>query len=193
MIGKLVRSLGVRCTLLVLLFLLPLLTTACDDEFTQEWVDLPDTVLLYSLSRPDLIGRPSAYDFVNGVPRTVETPGASGTWDVAVTEGTAGFSLVPAGAFTGLASRAAIATVTGTTLENLREAPADTARYSSAAVLVEQGKIYVVRSRRENCGFSSGSRFAKVEAVETNRTNGTLRFRAITNPYCNDRRLIPPN
>jgi hypothetical protein len=191
MIENTVRSITTRCA--PWLILLPFLTAACDDEFNQEWVAIPDTVLLFSLSRPNLIGQPSAFDFINGVPKAVETPGASGTWDVALTEESAGLSLVPAGAFGGLISRAGIATITGTTLETLREAPADTARYSSAAVLIETGKVYVVRSRRENCGFSSGSKFSKLEAVDINNTSGTLRFRAITNPFCNDRRLIPPD
>jgi hypothetical protein len=32
-----------------------------------------------------------------------------------------------------------------------------------------------------------------MEALQVDATAGTLRFRAITNPYCNDRRLIPPD
>ncbi len=184
-------SVRLRCGLS--LALTPLLTSACDDNLRQDWVAIPDTVLLYSLSRPDLIGRPSAFDFINGVPVEVENPSASGRWDMAVSDQGTGMAFVPAGAFAGISSRAGIATMTGATFETLEAAPADTARYSSAPVLAELGKVYVVRSRRENCGFGNGSRYAKMEVVEVNRTAGTLRFRTITNPYCNDRKLIPPD
>ena len=191
-----IRSLWVRGALAV--SILPALA-GCDDDLNQDWVAVPDTVQLYSLSRPELIGQPSAFDFFNalgagvsGIPVIVEDPGASGRWDVAVTDVSGGLALAPAGAFVGLTSRAGIATVTGSTLEEFGRAPSDTSRYSSAAVPLEAGKLYVVRSRRESCGFSSGSKYAKLEVLETNPTTGTVRFRAITNPYCNDRRLIPP-
>jgi len=151
-------------------------------------------VLLYSLSRPDLIGQRSAFDFVLGVPVEVERPAATNNWDIAITDQGAGMALVPAGSFVGLTSRAGIATVTGFTLEALDVAPGDTARYTSAPVPAELGKIYVVRSRREVCGFGAlGSHYAKLEILEMNQTAGTLRMRAITNPYCNDRKLIPPD
>ena len=182
-----------------LLTLIPLLTAGCDDEFTQEWFASPDTTLLFSLSRPELLGRPSAFDFfaatsgLSGIPVVVETPTATGQWDVALTDQTGGLALVPASAFVGLNSRAGIATMTGTTFDGLREAPGDTARYSRAAVVVQLNTVYVVRTRRDGCGFGSGSRYAKLEAVAIDRTAGTLTFRAITNPICNDRKLIPPD
>ncbi|NIT86093.1 MAG: hypothetical protein GWN82_04050, partial [Gemmatimonadetes bacterium] len=42
-----------------------------------------DTVLLYSLARPEL-NLVSAYNFLQGAPIQVEEPNATGVWDVAV-------------------------------------------------------------------------------------------------------------
>jgi hypothetical protein len=183
----------------VLAAFLPLLLAACEDEFTQDWTATPDTVELFSLSRPELIGRPSAFDFVPapvfGTPIAVENPSATGRWDVAVVDQGNTLAFLPAGGFTGLSSRAAIAEITAsTTLEELREAPGDTAQFKSTAVTARVGRIYVVRTRREECPFSSaGVRYAKLEVLEVNAPAGTLRFRVITNPYCNSRTLIPPD
>src|SRR5687768_12215069 len=99
-----------RC-LRAVLCLIPLITAACDDEFTQEWVARPDTVLLFSLSRAELIGENSAYDLIDGVPLPVEAPGVTGRWDLAVIDQGDGLALIPASAFSGLDSRAAIATI----------------------------------------------------------------------------------
>jgi hypothetical protein len=125
----------------------------------------------------------------------VENPVAAGHWDVAVIDQSGGLALMPAGAFSGLESRAGIATITAqTTLEELKEAPRDTAAFSDAAVAALAGRIYVIRSRRENCGFGTfGVRYTKLEVLQVNTTAGTLSFRKITNPYCNDRKLIPPD
>src|SRR5687768_5477375 len=177
----------------------PLLLGACEDEFKQEWSAVPDTVELYSLSRPELIGRPSAFDFVpqpvHGIPVAVENPSATGRWDVAVVDQGNTLAFLPAGGFTGLNSRAAIAEINAsTTLEELKEAPGDTTQFKTAAVTAQVGKIYVVRTRREDCGFGSfGVRYGKFEVLEVNVPAGTLRFRVITNPYCNSRTLIPPD
>jgi hypothetical protein len=175
--------------------LFPLLLAACEDEFKQEWTAFPDTVELFSLSRPELLGRPSAYDFVPpGIPIAVENPAATGNWDVALTDQGGTLAFVPAGVF-GVNSRAGIATITAaTTLEELEEAPSDTTAFKSTAIPIQLGKIYVVRTRRADCGFGSfGVRYAKFEAIEVNVPEGKLRFRTIANPYCNNRNLIPPD
>src|SRR5688500_17307278 len=174
----------------VLTAFFPLLLVACEDEFKQEWTATPDTVELFSLSRPELIGRPSAFDFVPqplfGIPAAVENPSATGRWDVEVVDQGSPLAFLPAGGFAGLNSRAAIAEISGaTTLEELREAPGDTAQFKTTVVAAQVGKIYVVRTRREDCGFgSTGVRYAKLEVLEVNAPAGTLRFRTIINPYC---------
>lgn len=173
------------------LLLLPL--AACDDGFTQEWVAVPDTIQLYSLSRPELVGRPSAYDFVNHAPLAVEDLGATGQWDLALVDQGNELALVPASAFAGLVSRAGIATVTSRTLEEVEEAPRDTAAFKITPVPIRLGTIYVVRTRRESCGFGTGVRYAKLEPLQIDLVQGTLKFRTILNPFCNDRALIPPD
>jgi hypothetical protein len=174
-----------------LLLFTPLLT-ACDDDLNADWTAVPDTVLLYSLSRPELLGKPSAFDFFDGVPISVESPAASGRWDLALIDLNGELALVPASAFVGVVSRAGVATVSARTLEEVTEAPGDTAQFKSEPVVIRVGTIYVVRTRRTDCGFGSGVRYAKLEPLEVNTTAGTLRFRSIVNPYCNDRKLIPP-
>ena len=173
--------------------LIPVFAAACEDQFTQEWVARPDTVELFSLSRAELIGRPSAYDFIDGVPLPVETPGVTGRWDVVLVDQGNDLALMPASAFSGLDTRAGIATLGPGTLEAVKEAPRDTAQFKRTAVAIRVGTIYVVRSRRESCGFGSGVRYAKLEALSIDKARGTLRFRTIVNPYCNDRKLIPPD
>ena len=175
------------------LFLLTPMLTACDDDLNQDWTAVPDTVLLYSLSRPELLGKPSAYDFYDGVPVAVENPQASGRWDLALIDLNGELALVPASAFIGVVSRAGVATVTAATLDEVQEAPRDTAAFRSEPVVIRQGTIYVIRTRRTDCGFGSGVRYAKLEPLEVNPTAGTLRFRSVVNPYCNNRALIPPS
>ena len=57
---------------------------ACgDDPFIFPWLPAPDTVLLYSLARPEL-NLEAAYNFNDRVRVRVEAATATGTWDVAV-------------------------------------------------------------------------------------------------------------
>lgn len=171
----------------------PLLTAACDDDITQEWVAQPDTIELFSVSRTELLGENSAYDFIDGVPLPIEAPGVSGRWDMAVVDLNDGLALIPASAFSGLDSRAGIANLGNRVLEEVREAPADTAAFKRTAVPAQLSTVYVVRSRRESCGFTSGVRYAKLEIISIDKAAGSLKFRTIVNPYCNDRKLIPPD
>ena len=173
--------------------MLPLVAAACDDEFTQEWVAHPDTVTLFSLSRPELIGKPSAYNIVDGLPVAVENPGVTGSWDFALIDQGNDLAIMPASGFSGLGSRAAIVTTNSTSLFEFKEAPSDTSLYKTTATPMRVGNVYVVRSRRESCGFGSGFRYGKLEPLAIDKTAGTMEFRIIVNPYCNDRRLIPPD
>lgn len=177
---------------LVCLAALPI--AACEENLgLDDWTALPDTTVIYSLSRTDLLGRPSAYDFINHVLVRVESPSATGAWDVALRDEGGQLALVPASAFQGQNSRAALAIITGQTFESLKEAPDDTARYSSAPVLVQPGQLLVVRTRRASCGFSNAVRFGKIKIIDVNATAGTVRFESIVNPFCNDRSLEPNN
>ena len=177
------------------LLLIPaLLSGACDDSFgPQFWDPRPDTVLLYSVSRPELLGFPSAFDAVQLRRLPIEAPAATGTWDFALAEQGGEFVMVPAGALGGVASRAGLAPVQADSLGGIREAPGDTARFSSEPVAIEPGAFYVLRTRRDAClGFGVGVRYAKLHALSVDPALGTFRFAVVRNPFCNDRRLIPP-
>ena len=187
------RQLSTSQILRAALCLFPLAAAACDDEFTAEWVAFPDTVTLHSLSRPELIGKPSAYNIVDGITVAVENPGVTGSWDFAIVDQGNDLALMPAGGFSGLSSRAAVVTTNSSSLFEFEEAPSDTSLYKTTPTPLRTGVVYVVRSRRESCGFGSGVRYGKLEPLVIDRAAGSVQFRIIRNPYCNDRRLIPPD
>lgn len=186
-------GIGVRFKRLVVP-LLAIASSACDDGFgPQFWDPTPDTILIYSVSRPELLGYPSAFDAVSLRRIPVEAPTSTGTWDFLLAEQNGGFVMVPAGAVGGVVSRAGIARVDADSLGGIREAPSDTARFSSAAVAIEPGAFYVLRTRRDAClGFGAGVRYAKLHALTVDAVAGTYRFAVVRNPFCNDRALIPP-
>lgn len=167
---------------------------ACgDDPFSFNWNAQPDTVLLYSMARPEL-NLVSAYNFLNEVPIQVEVPGATGSWDVAVDTRDGRIVFLPPGALN-VVGEARIATMEGLALDDVTQAPSDTLLYvSDRPVPVEMGDVYVVRTNRSRGSFGrSCVYYAKVEAVAIDPEGGTLRFREVTNPVCNDRDLVPPD
>ena len=171
-----------------------LTATACDDDpFAFRWTDNPDTVLLYSMARPEL-GLVSAYSFFEGLELEVEVPGAAGQWDIAIDTRGGEIVMLPPPVL-GIFSEAEIATFENTKLEDVTEAPSDSLRYvSDQPVPIEFGNVYVVKTNRSPGSFGRSCRYhAKLEAVEIGPIGGTLTFRHVTNPVCNDRDLIPPN
>ena len=66
------------------------------------------------------------YDFANRRVVSVETPGSTNNWDVALASPSGAFQLVPAVAFAGVDSRARIGVISGTDFDSLEEAPRDT-------------------------------------------------------------------
>jgi hypothetical protein len=168
---------------------------ACDDDLgLDDWTSSTDTITVFSLSRPDLLGQPSAYDFVTKVVVRVETPSTTGDlrWDVALLDEAGQLALVPASGFQGQVSRAGLVPITNTTFEALDEAPDDTAAYQAVPRIVQPGQIYVVRTRRAGCGFGTGVRFGKIQIISVDPAAGSIRFASVVNPLCNDRALIPP-
>ena len=167
---------------------------ACgDDPFAIRWTESPDTVVLYSLARPEL-NLTSGFNFNNRIPSRIEAAAATGTWDVAVDTRDGAIVLLPPGAL-GVESRAGIAPVPGMSFEEVIEAPADTAAYTTdAPVPVQTGTVYVVRTNQGVGAF--GTRcvyYAKLQPLEVDPVGGTLRFTFDASPVCNDRRLIPPD
>jgi len=169
--------------------------TACDDDpFSFDWADTPDTVLLYSLARPEL-NLVSAFNFFERRAVQVEAATSTGFWDAAVDTRNGQIVLLPPGAF-GIVSEAGIAELAGLTLSDVTEAPSDTTAYvEDGAVPVQLGNVYVVKTNRQANG-PFGARcvyYAKVSAINADPAGGTLTFEYVTNPVCNDRDLVPPD
>lgn len=182
------------CSLVVTLLVAAALAACGDDPLgPQDWVASPDSVTLFSASRSELVGLPSAFDVVTGIRLAIEEPGVTGQWDVVLLEEEGQLVLVPAVAFAGLTSRARVAYLENQDFATLVRAPGDSASYSAAPVPVRLGGVYVLRSRRTSCQFfGSGSMYAKIEVVEVDAAEGHISFRSIRNPNCGDRALVPP-
>ena len=167
--------------------------SACGrDPFQIDWVEAPDTVLLYSLARPQL-NLVSGFAFYDRSAVRIEDSEATGNWDVAVDTRNGKIVLVAPGVF-GVDSKARVARIPGVTFAEVIEAPADTALYfATTPVPVEMGSVYVIQTRQ---GYGSFGRvcvyYAKLEPLEIDPVGGTLRFVYDSSPVCNDRKLIPP-
>lgn len=179
------------------IFFLPLVVVAaaaCNDNLGPvAWSDVPDTVTLYSASRASLVGKPSGFDF--SAPRTVvlESATESGAFDMAFKDQGGGFALIPSGVVLGTYNRAGIATVTADSLRAIRQAPSDTARFTTnASVAVHVGDFFVIRSRRVSCTLTTGSYYAKLQVLAVNADSGTMKMAYARNPYCGDQSLVPP-
>jgi len=164
-----------------------------DDPFRIDWVASPDTVLLYSLARPEL-NLPSAFNFNERSVVQVESPGATGRWDVALDTRDGELVFLPPGAL-GINSRARITALPGLDFDEVREAPRDTTLYASREPLsVSAGVVYVVQTEQTVGSF--GQRcvyYAKLEPTVIDVEGGTLEFMFDSNPVCNDSRLVPPD
>lgn len=175
---------------------LALAAAACGDPYgPQPWNPLPQSVTVFSASRAEYVGLVSAIDLVNEPVRaiSIEAPGATGNWDFVLMDGPNNtLQLVPAAAFEGITSRARIAVIENRDFLDIREAPRDTALYTAAPVTLRTGVVYVVRSRRGVCGFTTGVRYAKMQPVEIDPARGVFRAAIVRNPFCDDRSLVPP-
>jgi hypothetical protein len=168
--------------------------SACgDDPFAYNWSDVPDTVQIYSLARPEL-NLPSGFSFYDGFASAVEHPAATGRWDVALDTEGGQLVLLPPGAV-GILSRARIAALPGVAFGDITQAPGDTLAYSTNdPVPVVAGSSYVIRTNIRPGSFGSAcTYYAKMEPVTIDVAGGTLVFRYTTNPICNSPDLVPPN
>lgn len=168
--------------------------TACGgDPFSFNWNDAPDTVLLYSLARPEL-NLVSGYNFFQGVPVQLEAPAATGSWDAAVDTRGGEIVLLPPGAF-GVVSTARISTIEGVGIDDVTSAPSDTLLYvADEPVPMRHGNVYVIKTNRAQGSFGTRCVYhAKLEPVDIDAAGGTFRFRYVVNPICNSRDLVPPN
>ncbi len=179
-----------RVLALVLLF--PGIWACDDDPFKIRWSANPDTVLLYSLARPEL-NLNSGFDFVGRRAVRIEAPSAVGRWDLAVDTKDGQVVFVPPGAIGVTGSRASLAPMGGMSFDEIRRAPRDTALYvGDRVVRVVPGELYVIRTRQQIGSW--GTRcvyYGKLLPLEADPDNGTLTFVYDVSPVCNDRKLIP--
>ena len=180
-------------SLLALVVLSVGLSACGEDPFAFPWASRPDTVLLYSLARPEL-NLEAAYDFHNDLRIRVEAAKASGSWDVALDTRESQLVLLPPGAL-GITSKASVAVIPGFAFADVLDAPEDTAAYTrSAAVPVEMGTVYVVKTSQSPGIFGTNcSYYAKLEPLVIDVEGGTLTFIVEASPVCNSHRLIPPD
>jgi hypothetical protein len=166
---------------------------ACgDDPFAVRWAAQPDTVLLFSLARPEL-NLLSAFDFRNRARLRVEQPGATGRWDAALDTRDGQLVFLPPRVL-GVESRAGIVPIDSLTFDEVVAAPADTAVYrTDVAVPIALGVTYVVRTHQTTAGFFGTLcvYYAKLEPLEVDVAAGTLRFVFDGARVCNDRGLVP--
>lgn len=161
----------------------------CDDGIEPlVWGNFPDTAVLYSLARPEHVSQPSAYNMAGMNPVVVEQPKLNPSdFDFAVTEDDAGdFLLLPAGLFADFDIRPGIGIQEGTTFDALSRAPRDGYTFEEP-VVAETDVVYVIRSRQASNGCFF---YGKMEVLELD-PDGFVRIRALTNPNCSDRSLVP--
>ena len=185
------QSLG-KWALLAIPFLVT--TFACDDDiFKIDWEERPDTVFLYSLARPEL-NLLSAYDFISRTPVKIESPSATGSWDLVLDTQDGDLVFLPPQAVGIPTSRAAISPMGDVPFADVRKAPSDTTKYiKDAPVPMELGHVYVIRTR-EKAGLYGQTcvYYGKFQPLEKDLVAGTLRFLFDTSPVCNSRKLYPP-
>ena len=165
---------------------------ACDDDLVDPtWTAAPDTAVLFSLARPEL-DLESAFNISARSTVALEKPGNALQWDIALDTRAGQLVLLTPNAL-GITSRARIAALPGQTFEMVVEAPEDTLLYSSVQpVTLQQNAVYVVRGNAQaTCG--GGSLYAKLAPITLDVAQGRFEFKYDSNPFCNDRRLVPPD
>jgi len=180
---------------IILLPIAALAVAACNDNLGPvQWSDVPDTVTLFSASRPSLTGQASGFDFTGPRPVALESSSTGQSFDVVLTDQNGAFSLLPSGALLGQANRAGIALVAGVdSLKAIQKAVSDTAAYQQKLpVALTPGSFFIVRSRRVSCVLTTGSFYAKMEIISVDPVAGTMKFAYVRNPSCGDQNLIPP-
>lgn len=165
---------------------------ACgDDPFDIEFVENPDTALLFSLDRPEL-NLPAGFNFQDRRPVVIETPGSTGQWDVALDTRNGELVFVLPETL-GIPSRARLAMLPGMSFGEVMEAPRDTAAYNAEEPLpVREDAVYVIQTDTRRCNaFQSGVFYGKLEPLEVDAAAGTVQFVFDVHRVCNDRSLAP--
>lgn len=182
---------------LLVVALVPL--AACEgDEFNIDPLLTTETFELTAPSPNSAL--PTALDITAiggdiGGGRFPELEEDAGEWDLALRLRQGQLVLAPASALgltdaQGERSRSGITqALSGRTFESVVEAPGRSAFVTDASVVLQQGAVYVVRSRIVPCGFIGGQQYAKLQATEVDVATGRVRLQVVTNERCDDPRL----
>lgn len=174
------------------------LAAGCDDPngFVVEPLITVDTIDVAAPTSAS--GFPTAIDvtstggFIVGG-RRPETQQDAERWDLAVRVRDGGLVFVPAGAL-GLSVNVGITRpLAGQTFDSVIEAPGAGSFVTDADVPVQQGSVYVVRSRSVPCGFGTAPQHSKIQPLEVSHEEGTIRLLISTNEVCGDPRLVSGN
>ena len=168
-------------------------STGCGENiFELKWDEAnPDTVLIYSLARPEL-NLASGFDFVNRFRVQIQVPGATGNWDLVLDTQDGRLVFLPPGAFD-IDSQAMILPLPGMAFDEVVRAPKDSTLYSrDLPVLVETTTVYVLRTHTGTNRFGFPCTFyGKFQPLEVEQALGTVRFQYDVSPLCDDRGLVP--
>lgn len=170
---------------------LPALTACGEDPFALNWTAQPDTAVLHSLAAP-LLNTYSGYDFNDRIPIRVVAPNTSGGWDIALDTRAGRLVFIAPGAL-GIVDEALILRLPDTDYEEVTKAPSDTTLYTASEPLLVDGEsTYVIRTREDLDRFGRRCVFwAKLQPLEVDQEQETVRFLFDRNPICNDRNLVP--
>ena len=178
----------------LVLFTLLVPVTACDDDlYKVDWELRPDTAYLFSLARPEL-NLLSAFDFIARIPVKIESPNATGRWDMVLDTQDGELVLLPPEAVGVPESKARIIPMGDVAFEDVLKAPSDTTKYiADEPVPVQVGHVYVIRTRQQSGAYGQLCvYYGKFEPLEQDPVAGTVSFLFDTSPVCNSRKLYPP-
>ena len=167
--------------------------TACGENvFDIKWtVARVNTVLLYSLARPEL-NLPSGYDFVDRQEIEIEQPGSTGLWDLLVDTQDGQLVFVPPGAL-GIDSEVMILPIPDMAFADLLTAPEDSTLYTrDQSVPIETSSVYVLRTHSGPSRFGVPCVFwGKIQPTEVDLALETVQFIYDVSILCDDRGLVP--
>ena len=167
--------------------------TGCGENiFEQTWtVARVDTVLIYSLARPEL-NLPSAFDFVERRLVKIQAAGATGSWDLLLDTQDGQLVFLLPGALN-ITSETLILAMPEMAFDDVLRAPKDTTLYTrDGPVPVETGTVYVLRTHKGPNRFGLLCVFyGKIQPLVIEPAYGTVQFAYDVNRLCDDRALIP--
>lgn len=166
---------------------LAVLLAGCEDPFAPTLQPVPSeatTTTLFEFQDSELRD-PSAFDVIGR--RPIRTDQSSG-WDFLVAASGDGLEFRPRGLVLDGESTAGLQRFDGT-FEDLDVAP-ENGYVTDEALDVEEGAVYVARSRRDPSLGVSCLRYLKLEVVSLEPGAGSVTFRHIGNPNCGRRTLI---